>query len=384
MDFLINTGKRHRLVDITIKGNQYFTTDAIRERMYLQTANLLQFPHGRYSENLLRRDRDNIVNLYESNGFRDVKVTAVPIDDYRGKAGDIAVTLEIEEGPAVSGGQDRSWTAWRSWTETACWRRLSSAPGQPFSEFNVAVDRDTILADYFENGFPKATFEWSSKPGGRPHRVDLLFVVHEGGQQFVRQVLINPRGLKTTQPPLVARSCTLNPGDPLSPTAITDTQRRLYDLGVFAKVDAAIENPDGETDRKYVLYNMEEAARYSLAAGVGAELARIGGCQTCLGAGADRLFGARLAGRDAQQSLGPGPQHQPAHACLDSGPARRVELQLAALPQPGQPEPVLHRPATRIRTTFAPSPSSARRARRSFRSGSPRPARSSTATPIAG
>src|ERR1019366_6397444 len=115
--------------------------------------------------------------------------------------------------------------------------------------------------------------------------VGLLFVVRGGQQQFVRQGLINPQGLKVTRPAMVARSLRLNPGDPLSPTAITDTQRRLYDLGVFAKVDAAVENPDGETDRKYVLYNMEEAARYSLAAGLGAELARIGGCQSCLGAG---------------------------------------------------------------------------------------------------
>ena len=75
VDFLVNTGKRHKLVEITINGNHYFTTDVIRERMYLQKANLLQFPHGRYSENLVRRDRDNIVNLYQSNGFRDVKVT---------------------------------------------------------------------------------------------------------------------------------------------------------------------------------------------------------------------------------------------------------------------------------------------------------------------
>ena len=56
---------------------------------------------------------------------------------------------------------------------------------------------------------------------------------------------------------------TLNPGDPLSPTADHRDQRRLYDLGVFARVDAAIQNPDGETDRKYVLYNLEEARRYS-------------------------------------------------------------------------------------------------------------------------
>src|SRR6185369_16024494 len=48
-----------------------------------------------------------------------------------------------------------------------------------------------------------------------------------------------------------------------------------------ARVDAAIQNPDGETDRKYVLYNLEEAHRYSLATGFGAELGRIGGCTTC-------------------------------------------------------------------------------------------------------
>jgi outer membrane protein assembly factor BamA len=48
VDFLVNTGKRHRLVEITIKGNHYFSTDVIRERMYLQKANLLQFPRGRF------------------------------------------------------------------------------------------------------------------------------------------------------------------------------------------------------------------------------------------------------------------------------------------------------------------------------------------------
>ena len=47
---------------------------------------------------------------------------------------------------------------------------------------------------------------------------------------------------------MVARVLKINPGDPLSPTAITETQRRLYDLGVFAKVDAAIENPDAVLD----------------------------------------------------------------------------------------------------------------------------------------
>ncbi len=58
---------------------------------------------------------------------------------------------------------------------------------------------------------------------------------------------------------------------------MAETQRRLYDLGVFARVDAAVQNPDGEEDSKYVLYQAEEANRYSFTGGFGAELARIGG-----------------------------------------------------------------------------------------------------------
>ena len=261
VDFLVNTGPRHRLVAVFVKGNRYFSNDVIRERLYLQPASFLQFPHGRYSESLLRRDRDTIVNLYQSNGFRDAKVIATTADNYLGKAGDMAVTLEIQEGPQLLVGRVEL-EGVAKLDQGRILAKLSTSPGQSFSEFSVAVDRDAILAEYFGSGFPRATFEWSSKPASAPNRVDLKFVVHEGSQQFVREVLINPAGLRVTQPGMVARSLRLNPGDPLSPTALTETQRRLYDLGVFAKVDVAVENADGETDRKYVLYNMEEAARY--------------------------------------------------------------------------------------------------------------------------
>jgi outer membrane protein insertion porin family len=279
VDYLVNTGKRHRLVYIGIAGNKYFDRHTLRERMYLEPASLLQFRHGRYSESLLRRDEDAIVNLYQSNGFRDAAVTHRIEENYQGKATDMAVLLEVKEGPqyfvnslAVEGiaALDRA----------RILATLSSAAGQPFSEFSVAVDRGTILADYYASGFPNASFEWSSTPAADPQRVNLRFIIHEGSQQSVRQVLIN--GLGTTRKSLVDRNLQLNPGDPLSPLAITETQRRLYDLGVFARVDTAVQNPDGETPSKYVLYEMDEARRYSLAAGVGAEIAKIGGCDTCL------------------------------------------------------------------------------------------------------
>jgi outer membrane protein insertion porin family len=282
IDYLINEGPRHRLVFIGIDGNKYFTTAAIRERMFLQTSAFLQAPHGRYSEGLLRGDRDTIANLYQSNGFRDVRVTSDTADNYRGKKGDLAVFLHIDEGAQyfiadlqIDGIEHLDREKLRA--------RLSSSPGQPFSEFNVAVDRDTILAQYFESGFPRPTFEWSTTPSSAdPHRFNLHYVIHEGRQQFVRQVVIT--GNRVTRWQLINRNITLNPGDPLSPTEMTNIQRSLYGLGVFSRVDTAVQDPDGEGDEKYVLYNVEEARRYSMAVGFGAAFGRIGGCDTCLDA----------------------------------------------------------------------------------------------------
>ena len=295
IDYVVSPGKRHKLVAIEIRGNRYFDTETIRERMFLQKASFLQFPHGRYSESLLSRDEDSIVNLYQSNGFRDVRVTDRLENDYRGKAGDMAVSLTIDEGPQYFVNHLEV-EGIRSLDQAAILTMLNCTQDQPFSEFNVAVDRDTILAQYFDNGFPNATFEWSSKPAGKPNLVDLRFTVAEGNEESVREVLINQGALKTTRPSLIYRNLHLNPGDPLSPTALTETQRRLYDLGVFSRVDTAIQNPDGDTSSKYVLYEMEEARRYSFAAGLGAQLTRIGGCTTCLDAPAGQTgFSPRVS-----------------------------------------------------------------------------------------
>jgi outer membrane protein assembly complex protein YaeT len=294
IDYLVNLGERHKLVLIGIQGNRYFSSDDIRERMFLRTASWLQFPHGRFSADLLRRDEDSIVSLYQSNGFRDVKATDRLDDHYQGHSGEQAVWITIDEG-AQTFVNSLTVDGIEQLDKTKILALLSSVANQPFSEFNIAVDRDAILAQYYQNGFPNATFAWSAKPAA-PNRLDVRYTIREGGREFVRQVLFNPGGLAHTRPSLVYKNLQLNPGDPLSPTAMGETQRRLYDLGVFSRVDMAIQNPDGETDQKYVVYDLEEARRYSVSVGVGAEFARIGGCEYCLDAPAGQTgFAPRVS-----------------------------------------------------------------------------------------
>ena len=279
IDYDIDKGVRHKIVKLAIQGNHFFDEDAIRERMNIHAATFLRYRYGRFREEYLERDLNAIRDLYRSNGFRDVDVTATKTDDYQGKGGQIAIFINIKEGPQwfVS---KLSFRGVSETDERALRLILHSTEGQAYSDLNVASDRDAILDFYFNNGYAEAKFEFTAAPAAEPNQMNLEFVVTPGGRLYVRDVLIS--GLYRTKPELVRSRINLKPGDPLSQDRITGSQRRLYDLGIFARVNAAIQNPDGREPTKYVLYSAEEAKRYSMNVGFGAEIGNIGGGTTTL------------------------------------------------------------------------------------------------------
>jgi outer membrane protein insertion porin family len=256
---------------VSVTGNRYFDTESIRERMFMQPAGFLILRHGRYSEAFQRRDEVSIANLYQSNGFRDAKVTSDVTRDVHGQPGSIAVTVHIDEGKqwVVDDLAIRGATQFKPDELPS----LASSSGQPFSEVNIANDRETVLTFYYTRGFPKASFN-ASWLVVTPGHVNVVYNIVEGDREYVRGVLTS--GIHTTRQSLVDRAITLKAGDALSPTVQTKIQQDLYNLGVFANIDTAIENPDGETDHKYVLYHFDEANRYTFSVGAGLQLGQFG------------------------------------------------------------------------------------------------------------
>jgi outer membrane protein assembly complex protein YaeT len=276
--YKVSLGATHRVVSLTVKGNRYFTTAEIRQRMFLQPKGFIRLRHGRYSQTFATRDGEAIQALYRDGGFRDCQVATSTSDNYRGKQGDVAITVNIQEGPqylvsnlAINGITLRN--------KDAIVSSLASVQGQPYSETAVAVDRDYILAQCQSAGYPDATFEFHSTPAG-PHQFNVQYDVTQGRPQYVRDVLIS--GLHTSRYRLVDPLISLHSGDPLSWTEMGEIQRRLYNLGVFDTVDTAIQNPDGDFEQKYVDIHLVEAHLYSMAVGVGAEIAKIGGSATSI------------------------------------------------------------------------------------------------------
>jgi outer membrane protein insertion porin family len=277
--YQINPGSRHRFVALAIEGNHYFPAQTIRERLYLQPAEFPRFPYGRYSHVYLRQDVQAVENLYRSNGFRDVKVIATTQDNYRGVRNHLAVVIHIEEGAqwfvselSIEGVSANDFPRLYS--------MVASLSHQPFSETNVADDRDNFLNYYYNRGYLNATFDYRVEPAEEANHVKIRYILHPGARKYVRDVLIS--GLETTRRKLVYDRIELRKDQPLSLAQSTESQRRLYEIGIFARVNTGVQDPDGDEDEKYVLYDFDEARHYSMNVGVGAQIGRIGGGVTTL------------------------------------------------------------------------------------------------------
>ncbi|MGA9392421.1 MAG: POTRA domain-containing protein [Candidatus Sulfotelmatobacter sp.] len=267
--YRVNPGPPHKLELIDIAGNKYFSRQTIRQRLEIQPASRFFFK-GRYSEALLKNDVASLQALYVSNGFRQAEIQTRVDDNYHGGQNRLAVHILIDEGPQTLVGAFR--ILGNEKINSKSFPELNTTPGQPYSEQNLAVDREQILNYYFNHGFPKAVLDITTSPSpGQPHREDVTYTIHEGEQFFVNQILVG--GLEHTRDYVVQREIQVAKGQPLSQQDLLDTQSKLYDLGIFSQVDTAVQNPTGSDPEKDILVQVQEAKRYTFTYGLGLEFA---------------------------------------------------------------------------------------------------------------
>jgi len=272
--YTITLGLKRRVESVSITGNRYFDSSTLKDLLSVREADALD-RQGVYSQALVAADVSALENVYQNNGFPSVKVTPKTISinptaaSGKPKHAGLGVEYQINEGP-----QQRVGTVTLEGNEHAEAARLlpllNTSPGQLLSAQNLAGDRDTLLTDYLSKGFDQARIEVEEQPQPEnPNLMNVVFHVTEGQQVFVRKVLLT--GLVYTHPDTVAKAVTIHPGDPLNQTALSDTQRNLYNFALFNEVDTAIENPAGGETQKTVLLQIAEARRWTFTYGLGFE-----------------------------------------------------------------------------------------------------------------
>jgi len=305
--YRVERGERHKLVGIEITGNQYFDTDLLRSR--LQIFGRAFGSRGRFSRRLVDSDAQSMRDLYLANGFLDAKVEGQIQDDYQDRKGNIFVRFQVQGGAQTRVASLRI-EGNHAFKEEELLDVIGSTPGQPYSEFNVTSDRDNILARYFNEGFPQAHFtataervpqestaaKSGSATGGTNGKeekqknkeeseeetkptiaqappVRLVYHIEEGPQTRVRRIYVS--GYDHTRPGVIRREVRVKPNEPLREGEVVESQRRLYNLGIFNRVTIEPQNPAGSDPDKDIAVLVEEAKRYTVAYGGGFEVQRL-------------------------------------------------------------------------------------------------------------
>ena len=290
--YTVARGDRHKLIGIDITGNKYFDLELLRSRLNVYQGAFGS--RGKFSRRLLEADRASMESLYKTNGFLEAKVEANILDNYLGREGDLFVHFVVNEGIQtrvasliIEGNH--------AFSDEELQGVVGSLPGQPYSDANVGSDRANILALYYNEGYPEATLRPTAedvdaagdvaaaqaaaeKSGNKKSTVEfkevkVTYHIEEGPQTRVRKVLIS--GFNHTRPGVIRRQIQVKENAPLRQGQVVDTQRRLYNLGVFNRVTVAPQNPNGSDQDKDVVTLVEEAKRYTIAYGGGFEVQRL-------------------------------------------------------------------------------------------------------------
>src|SRR6267143_6014811 len=261
--YTVERGDHHKLVGIEIMGNKYFDTELLRSRLQIFGGAFASA--GRFSRRLVDSDAQSMRDLYQANGFLDAKVEAHVEDNYKGKEGDVFIRFEVQEGKQTRVAS-LSIEGIHALKEEELLGVVGSTPGQPYSDFGVTTDRDNILAMYFNEGFPEASFsaraerlsaapaeksgaggssvptkvnkepkeKETKSPIEQAEAVRLVYHIQEGPQTRVRRILIG--GYRHTRPGVIHREVHIKVKEPLREGDVVESQRRLYNLGVFNRV----------------------------------------------------------------------------------------------------------------------------------------------------
>jgi outer membrane protein assembly complex protein YaeT len=264
--FTIMRGPRYIVNALTVNGNNA-----------IGTAELTPVARMKAGEPFVQTTLDAVAagirGVYRARGFTRAMVMPnvaivgaverAPADEDR----HVEVTIDVTEGPRTLVG---SVVLMGNMVLSSAELRAAFAtvPDKPYSEVDVASDRDRIDLEYRNRGYEGVVVEPRVTLAEGDTRANVVFAITEGQQVIVDHVIIV--GNRRTSTTTIQRELTLKPGEPLGYSARIESQQRLSALGLFRRVNIT-ELPHESESRRDVLVQVEEAPPTSIAYGGGLE-----------------------------------------------------------------------------------------------------------------
>ncbi len=231
----LGRGPRGTRVVLDVTANE-----AVEDSFLLAT---LPKPRSAAFHDLLTTKRSRLKQIvalqYASLGFVAASI-GDPETAFDERTGDYRVTIPVTEGAQFLAGRiELEGVAPEDEEELRS--RLSLREGEPFRVQSFAQDRSAVAAFYRERGFVEVEVQAAVEEREETAELGVRFVVRPGPRVLVAEVEVI--GNDTTRESVIRREVKLLPGAPLSTSALRETERGLYELGIFQSAEVVVEEP---------------------------------------------------------------------------------------------------------------------------------------------
>jgi outer membrane protein insertion porin family len=263
----IKEGKRAKIRQINLVGNESFKDKEILDAFELKTPNWLSWykQNDRYSRESLQGDLEKLRSFYMDQGYANFQIDSTQVAISPEKD-DIFITVNMDEGEIYKVSEVKLAGTFVV-PEAELRRFLLVGKGDTFSRKLITTSQELIQNRLGADGYAFAKVDPVPTPNNETKEVSLTFFVEPGNRVYVRNITFG--GANRINDEVLRREMRQLEGGWLSNVAIERSKQRLERLPYVKKVESETTPVPGAPDLVDVDFKVEEGPSAQLGGGIG-------------------------------------------------------------------------------------------------------------------
>jgi len=263
----VKEGKRARIRQINLVGNEQFTEKEVLESFELKTPGWLSWykQDDRYSRESLQGDLEKLRSFYMDRGYANFEVSSTQVAIAPEKD-DIFITVNIREGQVFKVSAVKLAGTFVV-PEAQLQRLLLVEKGQTFSRKLITATQELLQNRLGEDGYAFAKVEPVPTPDNDTNEVALTFFVDPGNRVYVHNISFS--GANKINDEVLRREMRQLEGGWLSNVAVERSKQRIQRLPYVKNVEFETTPVPGAADLVDLDFKVEEGPSAQLGGGIG-------------------------------------------------------------------------------------------------------------------
>ncbi len=265
--FTITEGGKTGIQEINFSGNRSYSNYRLKGLITSTEYNWLSWlkTSDVYDPDRINSDMELVRRFYLKNGYADFRIVSQDSRFDAAKGGWV-IDIAVDEGEQYRISGSRVESRLKDIDAAQLERVVTTSAGSTYNAEAVERSLQNVTTEVLRRGYAFAQVRPRGERDVNGRTIGVTYVVDEGPRVYVER--INVRGNTRTRDYVIRREFDLGEGDPYNKVLIDRAERRLNNLGYFAKIRVTNE-PGSAPDRVIVNVDVEDKATgsFSIAGG---------------------------------------------------------------------------------------------------------------------